>query len=75
MTHIHYTRPSLTTAQELTHTQHTAAHTSAVNDIDLQHDRLVAATAGEDGQVHVISLADLKTRSTLCEYSHRTSYR
>jgi WD40 repeat protein len=45
-------------------------HSSAVNDIDLQHDKLVAASAGEDGQVHIISLADLKTRSTLGKSEH-----
>ncbi len=53
--------------QELKYSQHAAPHSSAVNDIDVQHDRLVLASAGEDGQVHLVSLADLKTRSTLCK--------
>ena len=51
--------------QELKYNQHAALHSSAVNDIDVQRDRLVLASASEDGQVHLVSLADLKIRSTL----------
>lgn len=56
--------------QDLTYTHHAAPHASAVNDIDVQRDKLVVASAGEDGLVHLSGLADLKCRATLCKCPH-----